>query len=196
LQKVVKKLSKKLSKSCQKLSKSCQKSCQKVVKKLSKKLSKSCKKVAKTVSQCDTGHGCHTCNICHIRTKYHCHVSLVTKCVIGDYLQLTFKVVGREGGSKSAFEAFGRQLCCRPKAKTVNKSRATRLLIGRWKNSEENTKTLKNFFIFFTVFSINQSEAELQIVSHNSHHGVIIVAFEAITEIEMHLHGWPHSKSN
>jgi hypothetical protein len=32
---------------------------------------------------------------------------LVTKCVIGDYLQLTFKVVGREGGreggSKSAF---------------------------------------------------------------------------------------------
>jgi hypothetical protein len=68
------------------MSKSYQKSCQKVV-----------KKVVKTVSQCDTGHGCHTCNICHICTKYHCHVSLVTKCVTGDFLQLTFNDVGREG---------------------------------------------------------------------------------------------------
>jgi hypothetical protein len=67
--------------------------------------------------------------------------------------------------------------------KTVNKSRATRLLIGRWKNSEENTKTMKTYFIYFSVFSIDQSEAELQIVSRNSHHGVIIVAFEAITVI-------------
>jgi hypothetical protein len=52
-------------------------------------------------------------------------VSLVTKCVTGDFLQLTFKVVGREGGegegSKSAFLAFGRQLCGRPKAKNVLK---------------------------------------------------------------------------
>jgi hypothetical protein len=44
------------------------------------------------------GHGCHTCNIC---TKYNCHVSLVTKCVTGDFLQLTFNDVGREGGEGS-----------------------------------------------------------------------------------------------
>jgi hypothetical protein len=61
------------------------------------------------VSQCDTGHGCHTSNICHICIEYHCHVSLVTKCVTGDFPQLTFNDVGRggggegEGGSKSAF---------------------------------------------------------------------------------------------
>jgi hypothetical protein len=53
---------------------------------------------------------------------------------------------------------------------------------------------VKIFFIFFTVFSIDQSEAELQIVSRNLHHGIIIIAFEAITEIEMHLHS-PLKKS-
>jgi hypothetical protein len=43
---------------------------------------------------------------------------------IGGFRRLTFNDVGREGGrgggrvgSKSAFLAFGRQLCCRPKAK-------------------------------------------------------------------------------
>jgi hypothetical protein len=117
--KVVKKFSKSYQKSCQKVVKSCRK----VVKKLSKKLSKSCqkscqksrkkviKKVLKSckiVSQCDTGHGCHICNICHICIEYHCHVSLVTKCVTGDFLQLTFNDFWREGGrgregSKSAF---------------------------------------------------------------------------------------------
>jgi hypothetical protein len=40
------------------------------------------------VSQCDTGYGCHTCKICHICIKYNCHVSLVTKCVTGDFLEL------------------------------------------------------------------------------------------------------------
>jgi hypothetical protein len=30
------------------------------------------------MSQCDTGHGCHTCDIHHICLNYHCHVSLVT----------------------------------------------------------------------------------------------------------------------
>jgi hypothetical protein len=61
----------------------------------------------KTVKTTSTGHGCHTCNICHICIKYHCHVSLVTKCVTGDFLQMTFNDVGRrregEGVSKDAF---------------------------------------------------------------------------------------------
>jgi hypothetical protein len=35
----------------------------------------------------------------------------------------------------------------------MNKSRATRLLIGRWKNSEEKK--------IFTVFPIDQSEATI-----------------------------------
>jgi hypothetical protein len=39
----------------------------------------------------------HKNNICHICTKYHCHVSLVTKWVTGDFLQLTFNDVGRGG---------------------------------------------------------------------------------------------------
>jgi hypothetical protein len=56
------------------------------------------------VSKCDTGHWCHTCNICHICIKYHCNVSLVTKCVTGDFLQLTFNDVGRgEGAVKKCF---------------------------------------------------------------------------------------------
>jgi hypothetical protein len=63
----------------------------------------------------------------------------------------------------------------------VNKSRATRLLIGRWENS-------KDFFYFLHCFSTDQSEAE-------SRYGVIIVVFEAITEVEMHLHG-PAKKPN
>jgi hypothetical protein len=47
----------------------------------------------------------------------------------------------------------------------MNKSIAARLLIGRWKNSEENKKTVKKVFIFSSLFfSIDQSEAELQIV--------------------------------
>jgi hypothetical protein len=32
--------------------------------------------------------------------------------------------------------------------KTMNKSRATRLLIGRWKNSEENKVRVKKVFLF------------------------------------------------
>jgi hypothetical protein len=92
------KVKNKLSKSWPKRKKSCQK----VVKKVVKKLSKSCK----IVSQCDTGHGCHTCNICHICIEYHCHVSLVTKCVTGDFLQLTFNDVGREGGREGSKSAF------------------------------------------------------------------------------------------
>jgi hypothetical protein len=61
--------------------------------------------------------------------------------------------------------------------KKMNKSRATRLLIRRWKNSKENKKTMKKFFIFFTVFLIDQSEAELQIVSRVSRHDVIRCRF-------------------
>jgi hypothetical protein len=61
----------------------------------------------------------------------------------------------------------------------MSKSRAFRLLIGRWKNSKETIKkTVKKFVIFFTVFPIDQSEAELQIVSRVSRHDVIFVAFE------------------
>jgi hypothetical protein len=59
----------------------------------------------------------------------------------------------------------------------MNKSRATRLLIGRWKNSEENKKTVKKILIYFTVFPIDQSEAELQIVSRVSSHDVICCRF-------------------
>jgi hypothetical protein len=40
----------------------------------------------------------------------------------------------------------------------------------------------QDFFNFLHCFSTDQSEAE-------SRHDVIIVAFEAITPIEMHLHG-------
>jgi hypothetical protein len=57
----------------------------------------------------------------------------------------------------------------------VNKSRATWLLIGPWKNREENKKTGQILF-FFTAFPIDLSEAELQIVSRNLRHDVIIVA--------------------
>jgi hypothetical protein len=59
----------------------------------------------------------------------------------------------------------------------MNKSRATRFLIGRWKNSEENKKTVKKKLIFLTVFPIDQSEAELQIVSRVSRHDVIHCRF-------------------
>jgi N-acetyl-anhydromuramyl-L-alanine amidase AmpD len=55
----------------------------------------------------------------------------------------------------------------------MNKSRATRLLIGQSKNSEENKKVVKKILIFFTFFPIDQSEAELQIVSRVSRHYVI-----------------------
>jgi hypothetical protein len=48
--------------------------------------------------------------------------------------------------------------------------------VKKYKNSDD-------FFIFFTVFSVEQSEAELQILSRNSHHDVIIVSFEVIEEI-------------
>jgi hypothetical protein len=41
---------------------------------------------------------CLPLHICHICIKYHCHVSLITKCVTGDFLQLTFNDVGRGGG--------------------------------------------------------------------------------------------------
>jgi hypothetical protein len=61
--------------------------------------------------------------------------------------------------------------------KTMNKSRATWLLIGLWKNSEENKKLMKNILIFFTVFPIDQSEAELQIVSRVSRHDLICCRF-------------------
>jgi hypothetical protein len=59
----------------------------------------------------------------------------------------------------------------------MNKSRATWLLIGRWKNSAENKKTVKKILVFFTVFPIDQSEAELQIVSCVSRHDVIRCRF-------------------
>jgi hypothetical protein len=59
----------------------------------------------------------------------------------------------------------------------MNKSRATWLLIGRWKNSEENKKIVQKNLIFFTVFPIDQSEAELQIVARVSRHDVIRCCF-------------------
>jgi hypothetical protein len=54
---------------------------------------------------------------------------------------------------------------------------------------EKQWRKYKNSDFFSSGFSIDQSEGELQIVYRNSPHGVIIVAFEAITEIEMHWHG-------
>jgi hypothetical protein len=45
-------------------------------------------------------------------------------------------------------------------------------------------KTVKKFLIFFTVFPIDQSEAELQIVSRVSSHDVICCRFLSVREIE------------
>jgi hypothetical protein len=53
---------------------------------------------------------CYTCLMCHTWHKYHSHVSLVIKCVIEDSLVSNFNKV-RGWGAKSAFKAFGRQLC-------------------------------------------------------------------------------------
>jgi hypothetical protein len=68
----------------------------------------------------------------------------------------------------------------------MNNSRATWLLIGRWKNSEENKKNLHCFShrpirsnYFLHCFSTDQSEAN----------GVICCRFLSVIEIEMHLHG-------
>jgi hypothetical protein len=55
-------------------------------------------------------------------------VSLVTKCVTGDFLQLTFNDVGREGmsGGRGRVGGWGQKVvskpsvCCRPKAKSKN----------------------------------------------------------------------------
>jgi hypothetical protein len=53
------------------------------------------------------------------------HVSWVSLCTVGCLIGPYFNKVrcGGVGGSKGAFEAFGGQLCCRPKAKTMIKSK-------------------------------------------------------------------------
>jgi hypothetical protein len=92
-QKVVKKLSKRLSKSFQKVVKSCQKSCQKVVKKLKKKLSKSCQKVVKKCQKI-------------VKKLSKCYlVKICNNCIpikSGWWLG---------GWAKSDSKAFGRLLC-------------------------------------------------------------------------------------
>jgi hypothetical protein len=85
--------------------------------------------------------GCHSVTLCHSVTHAMCvtivtyatlvttiindswdmcHVSFVIKWVICRLLVINFNKVRCVGGSKSAFKAFGRQFCCRPKAKTYD----------------------------------------------------------------------------
>jgi hypothetical protein len=64
---------------------------------------------------------CNSCLRCPTCQKHNCYVSSVIKCVIGS-LVTNFNKVGCGDGvgmSKSAFNAFGRQLFCRPKPKIV-----------------------------------------------------------------------------
>jgi hypothetical protein len=51
------------------------------------------------MSQRDTRHGCHICDMRHTCDKYHCHVSLVIQCVLRGLLGADFnKVRGGVGG--------------------------------------------------------------------------------------------------
>jgi hypothetical protein len=66
------------------------------------------------VSQCDTVmDGCHHCDKCHTCHKYHCHVSLVIKCVVGGLLVTDFKQVRWEEG------CGGQKVIPRPLATTL-----------------------------------------------------------------------------
>jgi hypothetical protein len=67
---------------------------------------------------------------------------LVTKCVTGDYLQLTFNDVGREGGEGG-----------RVGQKVLSKPSADSFAVGR------RQKPVKKLFIFFTVLkTVKKSE--------------------------------------
>jgi hypothetical protein len=108
-------------------------------------------------------------------------------CVIGHQMchrrlpttdfQLCREGRGGRGGQKVLSKPSADSFAVARRQKTMNKSRATWLLIGRWNNSEENKKTVKKILIFFTVFPIDQSEAEMQIVSRVSRHDVICCHF-------------------
>jgi hypothetical protein len=58
--------------------------------------------------------------VIHVKSCHSSHhsCSLFIKCVIGGvFNKVGWKWVGGHGVSKSAFKAFGGQLCCRPKTK-------------------------------------------------------------------------------
>jgi hypothetical protein len=50
------------------------------------------------VTQCDTCVGCHTCVMRQTFHKFQCHVSLISKCVIGHLLKPDLKKVWRREG--------------------------------------------------------------------------------------------------
>jgi hypothetical protein len=68
------------------------------------------------VSQCDTSHRCHTCDICLSYLKYHYHVSLVIKSNVPKEPCINkFSIKSGGGGS------VGQKVVSRPSADSFEK---------------------------------------------------------------------------